>query len=71
MKVLCKINKDDRFTIGKQYDVEYYSYDTNDHNKREYYIISDKGKITSVSNKFFITLDEFREEQLKKVLNIE
>lgn len=73
LKVVCNFIKDfSEFTINKQYDVinmRKYIYDENGYNKHTYYhVVNDKGKLTSVSSNYFITLEEWRENQLNKIL---
>jgi hypothetical protein len=62
----------ENFTIDKQYDVKNmakYIYDEKGYNRHTYYhIVSDKGILTSVSSNLFIELDQWRENQLNKIL---
>lgn len=74
MKVVC-MNKHhlDKLTIGKIYDVLIEEYDMfGDGSLVEtHYIIDDDGKeilYGSINNKDFIPLDEWRDNQLNKIL---
>jgi hypothetical protein len=51
-------------TKGKSYDVINIT-----PNKDYYIIVSDNGKVTTVANNRFITIDEWREQKLNKILN--
>lgn len=62
----------ENFTINKQYDVKNmskYIYDETGYKRHTYYhIVSDNGILTSVSSNLFIELDQWRENQLNKIL---
>ncbi len=62
----------ENFTINKQYSVRNlvkYIYDESGYNKHAYYhLINDIGNLTSASSIHFLTLEEFRENQLNKIL---
>ena len=62
-------NPFENFTYGKQYEVNtYWSISIEDKNKLVMKVQCDTGKMIWVRTDFFVSLEDWREDQLKKTL---
>ena len=66
MKIVCvdNIGYESELTIGKTYDLISYS----SRSFSPYKVLNDLGQVYSFDEERFITLDEYREKQIDKIL---
>ena len=69
MKVICIKNEyvGVCITFGKWYELEGYDGDWNRVGAYNFYIKDDKERWSVVDRKYFMTIEEFREEKLKEL----
>lgn len=70
MKAICVDNKPDKthLTIGKEYNLyDFYDNGGTEYSNQMYHLINDFGKVITVTVSKFVSVDEWRNDRIKKI----